>query len=132
MHVRLCSVVICAFRSSQYPRQIKLPLNQSLSLNLLLGVCPFLSLASDLLRAAIGLQHKPSRFDRFDALTARARQSILIHFVANDLYFAGDVSFRLSWNIKAGLPPFTSEVPMTAATESSHCPRTFEKVRSTP
>lgn len=30
------------------------------------------------------------------------------------------------------LPPFTSEVPMTAATESSHCPRTFEKVRSTP
>lgn len=30
------------------------------------------------------------------------------------------------------LPPFTSEVPMTAATESSHCTRTFEKVSFTP
>ena len=72
MHVRFCSVVVCDFSSSQYSRQIKLPLNQFFSLNLLVGTCPFIWLASDLLRAAIGLQRKPNHFDRFDALIAPA------------------------------------------------------------
>ncbi len=49
-----------------------MPLNQFFSLNLLVGTCPFIWLASDLLRAAIGLQRKPNHFDRFDALIAPA------------------------------------------------------------